>query len=719
MKQVLLDLKSGEIKVEDVPIPVLRGKGVIVENRYSLISVGTEVSLINLAKKSLIGKARERPDLAKKVINKAKKEGILSAYQQAMSRLSKPEPLGYSCAGIVVETNVEDFEIGDRVACGGAGYACHAEYVYVPRNLCVKVPDNVNLREACFTTVGAIAMQGVRNAKVGLGERVVVIGLGLIGLLTVQILKAAGCKVFGIDVDEERIKLALELGADIASDYQDVTEKMEKFSEFGADAVIITAATKSNKPIELAGDLVREKGRVVVVGDVGMNVPRNKYYEKEAEIVVSRSYGLGRYDRLYEEKGIDYPIYVRWTERRNMQAFLELLSGGKINVKKLITHEFLIDEATKAYDLILNKRGKYIGVLFRYKPKKEKKEITREIIIVREKKEKEKKKEQGDIINIGFIGAGVHALSALLPNLAKLPVNLRGLATATGLSAKSVAEKYGFEYCTTDYRKILKDGEIDAVFIVTRNDLHAKLTIEALKAGKDVFVEKPLAVNINELREVVKVWQEYGGKVMVGFNRRYSSLTKKLKDFFKNRSLPMVINYRVNAGRIPKDHWVHDEEQGGSMLISECCHFIDFLQYLTNSRPVEVYAKAIEPVGNIYRNDNVQMILTFGDGSIGTITYTTLGDDSYSKEMVEVFCDNSVGVITDFRELKLVRNSKVKKEKKWLSQDKGFLEELKVFLNCKDLDFLSYVCTTLTTFKALESIERGSPVKISLEDLSV
>ncbi|RLI80095.1 oxidoreductase, partial [Archaeoglobales archaeon] len=306
MKQVLLDLKSGEVRVEEVPIPTLK-KGVVVENRYSLISAGTEVSLINLAKKSLIGKARERPDLAKKVINKAKKEGVLSAYQQAMSRLSKPEPLGYSCAGIVVKTHVEDFEVGDRVACGGAGYASHAEYVYVPRNLCVKVPDNVSLKEACFTTIGAIAMQGVRNAEVSLGERVVVIGLGLIGLLTVQILKAAGCKVFGIDVDEQKVKLALELGADIASNNQNVTEKMESFSEFGADAVIITAATKSNAPIELAGDLVRDRGRVVVVGNVGMNVPREKYYEKEAELVVSRSYGLGRYDRLYEEKGIDYP----------------------------------------------------------------------------------------------------------------------------------------------------------------------------------------------------------------------------------------------------------------------------------------------------------------------------------------------------------------------------------------------------------------------------
>lgn len=717
MKQVLLDLSTGKVSVEEVPIPTFKGEGVIIENKYSLISAGTESYLINLAKKSLIGKAKERPDLAKKVINKAKKEGPLAAYQQAMSRLSKPEPLGYSCAGIVRESNTSEFEVGDKVACGGAGYAVHAEYVYVPKNLCVKVPDNVSLREAAFTTIGAIAVHGVRNAKVSFGDRVVVIGLGLIGVLTVQILKAAGCKVFGIDVDPAKIRLALELGADFASNYDNITGKIKKFSEFGADAVIITASTKSSQPIEVAGELVREKGRVVVVGNVDMNVPRDIYYKKEAEVVVSKSYGPGRYDPIYEEKGIDYPVaYVRWTERRNMEAFLELVSEKKINLEKLITHEFPVEDAAKAYNLIMSKKKPYIGILLKYNAKPIEEEKASVIIV----KKNATKKGDNDIedIGIGFIGAGIHATSALLPNLKKLNANLVGIATATGISAKSAAKKYGFKYATTNYKRLLEDPEIDAIFIATRNDLHAKLTIEALKASKDVFVEKPLAVNIEQLKEVVRVWQEQQGTVMVGFNRRYSSLTRKLKETFSSRGLPMMLNYRVNTGNIPKEHWAHEKEQGGGMIVTEGCHFIDFANYMTGSVPVEVYARTIGTKDNILRNDNIQMIISYEDGSLATVTYTTLGSDAYSKEMVEVFADGMVGMIKDFRELVISKKDKTIKEKKWLGQDKGFLEEIKAFLTKKDNeDFMSYVYTTLVSFKAIESIISGKPEKINLKEI--
>jgi predicted dehydrogenase/threonine dehydrogenase-like Zn-dependent dehydrogenase len=708
MKQVLLDLQSGSIQVEDVPVPAVK-RGVVVRNAYSLISAGTESSLINLAGQSLIGKAKARPDDVKKVIQKIGTDGPLPAYRQAMSRLSKPEPLGYSCAGTVVKTGTDDFEVGDRVACAGAGYAVHAEYVSVPKNLCVKVPDGVGFREAAFTTVGSIAMHGVRNARVTVGESVAVIGLGLIGLLVVQVLKAAGCRVIGIDIDQEKLSLATSLGADVVSNYDGLSGRMKAFSPFGADAVIITAATRSSAPIEAAGRLVRDQGRVVVVGNVGMNVPRDIFYEKEAEVLVSRSYGPGRYDRNYEERGIDYPIYVRWTERRNMEAFLELVRQKRIDLDPLITHTFALDDAPEAYNLINTGKERYIGVLLQYSPNG-----TGASGTVTHLPGSGKRKRSAGIRTIGCIGAGVHALSSLYPHLPGLPVNLAGLATATGLSAHSVAKKYGFSYCTTDYQKILDDPDVDAVMIATRNDLHAPMAIDALHAGKDVFVEKPLATDIDELRKVVEAWNESGQRLMVGFNRRYSPLARRMKEFFGNRSTPAVLHYRVNAGQIPPEHWVHDDEQGGGMLISECCHFIDFMQFITGARPIQVYARAIEPTGTLQKYDNFQATLTFDDGSLGTVTYTTLGDPSYPKETVEVFCDNAVGRITDFRDLELRRDGKASRERRWLAQDKGFAGELLAFAKGEVPDFAGSVSTTLATFLAWESIDTGTPREIDI-----
>ncbi|WP_292518323.1 bi-domain-containing oxidoreductase [Methanoculleus sp.] len=710
MKQVLLDLQSGSIQVENVPVPAVT-RGVVVENAYSLISAGTESSLINLAQQSLVGKAKARPDDVKKVLQKVGTDGPFSAYQQAMSRLAKPEPLGYSCAGTVVRTGSDDFEVGDRVACGGAGYAVHAEYVAVPRNLCVRVPDGVSLREAAFTTVGSIAMHGVRNAQVTVGESVAVIGLGLIGLLSVQVLKAAGCRVIGIDIDPEKLALAAELGADVVSNYDGLEERMKAFSPFGADAVIITAATRSSAPIEAAGRLVREQGRVVVVGNVGMNVPRDTFYAKEAEVVVSRSYGPGRYDRNYEEKGVDYPIYVRWTERRNMEAFLDLVRQKRIDLDPLITHTFPLDEAPEAYSLINTGRERFIGVLLQYSPNGAGAAGT--IVRLPEPAARPRKVPAG-ARTLGCIGAGVHALSALYPNLPALPVSLAGVATATGLSAHSVGKKYGFAYCTTDHHKILDDPGIDAVLIATRNDLHASMAVEALRAGKDVFVEKPLATDIDGLKEIVDAWNESGQRLMVGFNRRYSPLARRMKEFFGNRTTPAVLHYRVNAGQIPPGHWVHDDEQGGGMLISECCHFIDFMQYITDARPVQVYARAIEPTGTLQKYDNFQATLAFDDGSLGTVTYTTLGDRSYPKETVEVFCGNAVGRITDFRDLELRRDGKASKERRWLTQEKGFAEELQAFVKGEEPDFAGSVATTLATFAAWESIDTGEPRTIDL-----
>ena len=709
MKQVLLDLQSGSILVEDVPVPTVT-RGVVVRNAYSLISAGTESALINLAGQSLVGKAKARPDDVKKVLQKIGTDGPLSAYQQAMSRLSKPEPLGYSSAGTVVTTGTDDFEVGDRVACAGAGYAVHAEYVSVPKNLCVRIPDGVGFRDAAFTTVGSIAMHGVRNAEVTVGESVAVIGLGLIGLLVVQILKAAGCRVIGIDIDQEKLSLAASLGADVVSNYDGLSGRMKAFSQFGADAVIITAATRSSAPIEAAGHLVRDKGRVVVVGNVGMNMPRDIFYAKEAEVVVSRSYGPGRYDRNYEERGVDYPIYVRWTERRNMEAFLELVRQKRIDLDRLITHTFPLDDAPTAYNLINTGKERYIGVLLQYSPNGTEASST----VTYPEPETRRRKGLTGARTLGCIGAGVHALSALYPHLPGLPVNLAGLATATGLSAHSVAKKYGFSYCTTDYHKILEDPDTDAVMIATRNDLHAPMTVDALRAGKDVFVEKPLATDIDGLRKVVEAWNRSGNRLMVGFNRRHSPLAQRMKEFFGSRTTPAVLHYRVNAGQIPPEHWVHDDEQGGGMLISECCHFIDFMQFITGARPVQVYARAIEPTGTLQKYDNFQATLTFDDGSLGTVTYTTLGDRSYPKETVEVFCDNAVGRITDFRDLELRRDGKVSRERRWLAQDKGFAEELLAFVKGEEPDFAGSVATTLATFLAWDSIDTGMPREIDI-----
>lgn len=717
MKQVVLNLKDGDLTVEDVPIPTLKGSGVLVRNYYSVISAGTESGLVDLADKSLIGKARARPDLAMKVINKAKQDGPISAFQQAMGRLDKREPLGYSSAGTVISVSedISGIKVGDRVACAGAGYANHADVAFVPKNLCVKVPDNVDLKNACFTTVGSIAMQGVRNADVRVGENVVVVGLGLIGLITVQILKASGCRVFGIDLDESKVKLAKELGADVAlsRNTPNIEESVRQFSRgIGADVTIIAAATRSNDPVDFAGKITRERGKVVIVGLVGMDIPREEYYNKEIELRVSRSYGPGRYDRAYEEFGRDYPApYVRWTENRNMQAFLDLLSMKKISMDPIISHEFAIEQAPDAYDII-EQRKPYLGIVLRYDTNRE---IEDKIVL----KAPESKPFPSGTPVVGVIGAGIFATSTLLPNLSKIDgIKLKGLSAATGISCKSVAKKYGFGYCTSDYHKIMEDPEINCVSIVTRNSLHAPLVIEALKHGKNVLVEKPLALNEEELEAVRAAWKEHGGLVMVGFNRRYSELGMKLRDFFKKRSQPMVALYRVNAESIPKDHWIYDNSEGGSRIITECCHFIDFLQFIIGSSPTEVYARKIEPeIKSPEDNENVSITISFEDGSIGTIIYTTHGDSSLSKEHAEFFADGMAGVITDFKQLELVKGGKKEKIAKRMVTEKGHKNEFEKFLEMvkkgsSEYDFEGNVLTTLVTLKAVESIQNGSSVRL-------
>lgn len=789
MRQLIQNLKTGKLSLDDVPTPVLKRGGVLVRNHFSLISAGTDKLMIGLAQKSLAGKAKERPDLVKQVIDKAKRDGIINTFQQVMSRLDSPMPLGYSCAGIVEDVGAEanEFKIGDRVACAGAGYANHAEIVFVPKNLCVKIPENLDFESAAFVTIGAISLQGVRRAELTLGERVAVIGLGLLGQITIQLVKAAGCKVLGIDLEQEKVSLAEKLGADYGiARGSNVQEACEEFSKgVGMDAVIITAATTSNDPIELAGEIARDKGRIVVVGAVKMDVPRKTYYEKELDLRLSRSYGPGRYDKLYEEKGVDYPIgYVRWTEKRNMEEFLSLIACGKVTPRPIITHTFDFEDALKAYDLILGKtQEKYLGVLLRYNQdaKLESKVFLREevehaaplhgislhstgllegkevehaagLLEGREGWQDGRTKEE---IQIGLIGAGNFAKGVLLPNLKKIDgVILKAIATATGLSAKDAGEKFGCKYVTSDYQEIISDETIDALIVATRHNLHSRIVVEALQAGKAVFVEKPLALSQEELENVINAccsvvrgfnprttgtpnngrrsrsWTESSGfnpertgRVMVGFNRRFSSYAVSIHEFFSNarshpenreRSAPLCITYRVNAGFVPKDSWIQDPEEGGGRIIGEVCHFVDFLQYITNSQPMRVFAERIAD------SDNILITINFKDGSLGNIGYFANGDKSFPKERVEIFGNDSVAVIDDFNRGEIITKGKRKKlNGKFLGgQDKGHRAELEAFVQAVKsgdeipIPFQEIIMTTLTTFKIIESISKGAPVEI-------
>jgi len=717
MKQLLQNYKTGELKLEEVPAPALKPGGVLVKNHYSLVSAGTEKAVIEFAKQSLAGKAHSRPDLVKQVLNKVKTDGLITTYRAAMQRLDEPVSLGYSCAGKVIEVGQGggEFSKGDLVACAGGGYASHAEEVFVPKNLVLKIPDNVTAKEGAFVTLGAIALQGVRRAELTPGERVAVIGLGLLGQLTVQILNAYGFPVLGLDVSKKQVgkalKLGLQEGAVIGQD--DMEEIARAFSNgHGVDAVIITAATNSNEPVELAGRICRDRGRVSAVGNIGLDIPRSIYYEKELDLKISRSYGPGRYDPNYEEKGIDYPIgYVRWTEKQNMEEFLRLISIGRVDVKPMITHSFKIEDALEAYNLILENPDKedFTAVLLEYDPAKEHKPTVA-------LRRGEKRVLKNDVVNAGLIGGGNFAKGTILPNLKRLDrVHIKAVATATGKSAKDIARKYGCEYATTDYNKILDDDGINLVIIATRHNLHAQIAIEALKRGKNVHVEKPLAMNREELKAVIEAEKSSQGRLMIGFNRRFAPQAIKARERFSNRKTPLMIHYRVNAGYIPPDHWVHDPEEGGGRIIGEICHFVDFLQFLTRAEPKMVYAAKVAAGANVIAEDNVSITIDFTDGSTGTILYTALGDKSLPKEYIEIFGGGKAMSINNFKSGKRLS----------LSQDKGHYGEFRAFteaiLNGKPspISVEELALTTLVTFKIHESLKSGVPIRINAEEIGL
>jgi polar amino acid transport system substrate-binding protein len=719
MKQVTQTPK-GEIKVENVPIPALKKGWVLVKNVCSLISVGTERTIVELAKKNLLEKAMERPEQVRQVLENIKKEGIIGTYEKVKAKLEQPDPLGYSSAGIIVsvQEGVEHVKNGDRVACAGAGIANHAEYVCVPKNLCVKIPEEVSFEDASFTTLGAIAFQGVRQAQVSIGENIAVIGLGLLGQLTVQILKAAGCQVFGIDIDAQKVELAKELGADMTGirDKDDIKNMTANFSHgYGVDGVIITASAATNDPIVLAGEICRDRGRVVVVGAVNMDVPRGNYYIKELSLILSRSYGPGRYDNVYEEKGLDYPIgYVRWTEQRNMEEFLRLISRKSICPEKLVTHHVNIEDTVSAYEMLALGKEKVMGIVINYP----------EGIREEEKKIFQKRQDYGLLngeIGVGFIGAGSFAQGFLLPHFKKV-AKLRGVATATGLNAHATAKRFDFQYATTKAEDIFNDNQINVIGIATRHNLHASLVIDGIRHKKAIFVEKPLVLSMEELKQVVRLHQEASGRVMVGFNRRFSPLTQKVREFFDHKTGKLMIYYRINAGFIPKNSWVQDPEEGGGRIIGEVCHFVDLLQYLINSEPDTVYAVSLPIEGNVIANDNLSITITFKNGSVGMISYVACGDSSFPKERIEVFGERSVAVIDNFEKAILVRNGKTK-EIRLKRVDKGHETEVFEFIKAvKDgkempIEFREIVMATLVTFKIIESLGKKEPVRIDISDI--
>ncbi|MCF8176971.1 MAG: bi-domain-containing oxidoreductase [Sulfuritalea sp.] len=717
MKAVLQNFKTGDMAIEDVPPPSLKADGVLVLNVASLVSAGTEKAVIELAKMNPLQKARARPDLVKKVLNKAGQDGMLATARIVMNLVSAPLPLGYSSAGVVtrVGSRVADIAPGQRVACAGLGYANHAEVIYVPRNLLVPIPEGVSDAEAAFVTVGAIAMHGVRQANLTLGETVVVVGMGLVGQITAQICIASGCRVFCVDIDPSKVELAKTLGADggLAASDRDVTAAVKAFTGGrGADAVLIAAGTKSNGPITLAPALLRDRGRVVAVGDIGHDLPRRAYFEKEIDLRQSRSYGPGRYDPGYEEKGNDYPIgYVRWTENRNMESFLELLAQGRIKLMPLLTHRYPIEDAEQAYSHLTGASGEpYIGILLEYELDKPQESIVRLAGAI-------SKVPASDDVCLGVIGAGQFAQGVLLPALKKVPgVCFHGFATGSGLTSVNVARKYGASVCTSDYKELLADPAVTAVLIATRHDSHAGMVIDALKAGKHCFVEKPLALNDTELDAVIAAHDASPGTLLTGFNRRFSPLARRLRDAIGGK--PLVMQYRINAGFIPGSHWHQDIESGGGRIVGEVCHFIDLMQFICGALPVSVSANALNDSNAPSDPDNLVMALNFADGSVGTITYAACGDSGFPKERIEVFGGGRVGVIDSWRSLLVQGNGRRIRQRCWLQAEKGFDQEMQAFVAAvrggePAIPFASQVATTRATFAIQKALRTSGTVKLS------
>lgn len=683
MKQVLL--KKGEIIVEEVPAPIIRDNNVLVQVAYSCISTGTEMSGVTSSGQSLLRKAFKEPGRIKKVLSLAKTQGISNTIASVKGKLDIANPVGYSCAGKTIDIgkNIEDIKIGDRVACAGAGYANHAEVVCVPQNLMAKVSENLDLKEAASVTLGAIAMQGVRRTEPRLGENIAVIGLGLLGQILTQLLKANGARVIGFDLSDEKVNLAKDLGMKEGynSSKDNVLEKVLNFTENkGVDATIITAsAPGNNEIIQQAMEITRKKGRIAVIGDIGLGPKRSPFYEKEIDYLISTSYGPGRYDKDYEEKGIDYPFsYVRWTGKRNMEEYLRLLSEGKVNFQKLISKVFPLEKAPEAYKFLEENHPANPAVLLNYRFGEERRPEETRIEITSKSLKK-------GLINVGIIGAGGFAKGMHLPNFKKLSnlYSILAVCDIDGLNAKNTAKRFKAKYCTTNYKNILKDEEIDLVMITLPHNLHAKVAIEAAKRGKAIFCEKPIALNEKELNELVKTLKETKVPYLVGFNRRFSPFTKKIKELIQKRESPMIIDYQMNAGFVPKNHWTQTEVGGGRNL-GEACHIYDLFTFFTESEVERINAFSITPKNKYLKNDNFIATIKFKDGSICNLIYTAMGTKDYPKEQMRIYFGEKIILLDDYKDFKIFGRKNFSPFTIYHSpftktQDKGYLTEIQEF----------------------------------------
>ena len=673
MFAILVSKRTGEVELFDVPAPELRPQGILVRTHFSAISAGTERASMELSAKSLVSKAMARPDLVKQVMDYARQNGVKAAYQKVTSKLDTLSTMGYSCAGEVIAVGAEagEFRVGDRVACGGVGYANHCEVNYVPRNLAVHIPNEVGTDVASLTTIGAIAMQGLRQAKVAFGETVAIVGAGLLGALAIQIARAAGCRVIAIDLSAERVKQAERYGAHLGllANDPEIESKVLAFSRYGVDAAVLTASSSSAEPVELAATLMRDRGRIVIVGAIGMGVSRNNMYMKELSLALSRSYGPGRYDSSYEEEGRDYPIgYVRWTERRNMEAFLDLASSGKLDLTPLLSQRYSVHDAAKAYANLSS--GIYTAII-EY-PRSESTPLAKAIAAATAKAK--------DQIRIGCIGAGSFSTGVMFPAMKAVKgVCFEAVATASGVGAASAQKAFQFKRAETP-AELLIDPTVDAAFIFSRHDSHAGYVLRALQEGKCVFVEKPLATtreDLNELEAEVAA-QEAAGRspfLMVGFNRRFAPFTERIREFFAQRVEPMMLQIRINAGYIPRNSWLH---QDGGRIVGELCHFVDWARAVVG-QPISDVSARLLPNGSRYADDNLSATLTFSDGSVANIQYLANGDKSVAKEWYEVFCGGSVARLDNFTSLELIRKGKAQTHKG--SSDKGHRREMDLTLN--------------------------------------
>ena len=673
MKQILQSIKTGCTEIADVPVPKPSRGSLLIKTSKTLVSSGTERMLVDFGKASMFNKARKQPDKVKLVLQKMKTDGIKPTIDSVLDKLDKPLPLGYCNAGQVVAigSGVTEFSVGDRVVSNGN----HAEFVNVPVNLCAKIPDNLSYEEASFTVIGAIALQGVRLVKPTLGETVVVIGLGLVGLMAVQLLQANGCHVIGIDKNPKRLLLAKNFGADVlnSSLHKNEIQILNSLSGGeGVDAVLVAAASQSNELMHQAASMCRQRGRIILVGSVGLELSRDDFFKKELTFQVSSSYGPGRYDQNYEEKGFDYPIgFVRWTEKRNFQAILDIMGKGKLNISSLISHRFLIEDSIKAYDLISSGQPS-LGILLSYNGKK----IDRSSRVITTIKKPYTHKE-GQLKNtVSFIGSGNYATSTLIPAFKSAGVKLKSICSASGVSGLHAARKFGFHETTSDLNEILNDKEVQTIVIATRHDTHAELIIECLKKGKHVFVEKPLCLDIRELEKIRRIEKKSSSILMVGFNRRFSPHIKEIKKNLSNSSGPKSMIVTINAGALPNDHWVHDHDIGGGRIIGEVCHFVDLLRFLSGV-PIKRFQKFEMKATN---KDTLTLNLNFSDGSLGTIHYFSNGSRLYPKERLEIFANGSILCLDNFRKLTGYGWPGFNKMKLW-KQNKGQSDCVKEFLN--------------------------------------